>query len=245
MKINPGNARGLLVPQGDRPFSFVVYSSEIRDFGLEAAERILDKSGAKIEEIEQNQSYYVPALDKIALPLRTQFKDAEGFYATALHELGHWTGHSSRLNRPILNKFGTPDYAREELRAEISSMMVCSGLGIRHKSRNSASYVNNWIEVLKKDPKELFRACADAEKIKDYLFGIDKSLGLTPEPPAKKDKSPDNNEVKAALQTYRGLSNFHQKNIQNLMLNYLKQPLSNPYQFQKPSQKIRAIDIER
>lgn len=70
-----------------------------------AAERILDKSGAKIEEIEQNQSYYVPALDKIVLPLRTQFKDAEGFYATALHELGHWTGHSSRLNRPILNKF--------------------------------------------------------------------------------------------------------------------------------------------
>ena len=212
--------------------------------------KLLDKSGAQIEEIKQNQSYYVPALDKIVLPLRTQFKDAEGFYATALHELGHWTGHSSRLNRPILNKFGTPDYAREELRAEISSMMVCGGLGIKHKAQNSAAYVNNWIDVLKKDPKELFRACADAEKIKDYLFGIDKSLGLTAAPPVKKDKSPDNKEAKgalqtAALQTYKDLPNYQQKYIQSSMLNYLTQPLSNPYQFQKPSQKIRTIDIER
>jgi len=246
------------------PCPFVVFNSEqcenlnLKKFEtpvhewtpLEAAERILDKSGAKIKEIKQNQSYYVPALDKIVLPLRTQFKDAEGFYATALHELGHWTGHSSRLNRPILNKFGTPDYAREELRAEISSMMVCGSLGIKHKAQNSAAYVSNWIDVLKKDPKELFRACADAEKIKDYLFGIDKSLGLTAEPPVKKDKSPDNKEAKAALQTaalqtYKDLPNYQQKYIQSSMLNYLTQPLSNPYQFQKPSQKIRSIDIER
>lgn len=149
------------------PCPFVVFNSEqcenlnLKKFEtpvhewtpLEAAERILDKSGAKIKEIKQNQSYYVPALDKIVLPLRTQFKDAEGFYATALHELGHWTGHSSRLNRPILNKFGTPDYAREELRAEISSMMVCGSLGIKHKAQNSAAYVSNWIDVLKKTLK--------------------------------------------------------------------------------------------
>lgn len=65
--------------------------------------------------------------------------------------------------------------------------MVCGGLGIKHKAQNSAAYVNNWIDVLKKDPKELFRACADAEKIKVNLFGIDKSLGLTAEPPVKKE----------------------------------------------------------
>ena len=93
-------------------------------------------------------------------------------------------------------------------------------------------------------------AKTDAEKIKDYLFGIDKSLGLTAEPPAKKDKSPDNKEAKAALQTsalqtYKELPNYQQKYIQSSMLNFLTQPLSNPYQFQKPSQKSRVIDIER
>lgn len=104
------------------------------------------------------------------------------------------------------------------------------GLGIKHKAQNSAAYVNNWIDVLKKTLKN-YSGVRRRRKIKDYLFGIDKSLGLTAAPPVKKDKSPDNKEAKAALQTaalqtYKDLPNYQQKYIQSSMLNYLTQPLS-------------------
>ena len=125
------------------PCPFVVFNSEqcenlnLKKFEtpehewtpLEAAERILDKSGAKIEEIERKPVLLCSGIWTRSSSSQDSIKMLKDFYATALHELGHWTGHSSRLNRPILNKFGTPDYAREELRAEISSMMVCSGFG--------------------------------------------------------------------------------------------------------------------
>lgn len=136
---------------------------------VEQVEKLLTASGAQIEHQQGNRAYYSPGQDRIVLPLKDQFPDPERYYSTALHELGHWTGHESRLNRPLINAFGTPDYAREELRAEISSLLVGQRLGISHDPGQHMAYVADWIQILKEDPMEIVRACQDAEKINKYL----------------------------------------------------------------------------
>ena len=143
------------------------------------AEHILEKSNANIHHEIGDKAYYNPKLDIIVLPEKAQFDSAEQYYSTALHELGHWTGHESRLNRLTPDmKFGTESYAKEELRAEISSMILSQDLGISHDSSTHMSYVENWIKVLKDNPYEIFKACSDAEKMSDYImhFAQEKSL---------------------------------------------------------------------
>lgn len=136
---------------------------------VDQVEKLLAASGAQIEHQQGNRAYYSPGQDRIVLPQKDQFPDPERYYSTALHELGHWTGHESRLNRPFVGSFGTPDYAREELRAEISSLLVGQRLGISHDPGQHMAYVVDWIKVLKEDPMEIVRACQDAEKINNYL----------------------------------------------------------------------------
>lgn len=139
---------------------------------IERAELILADSQAEIRH-GGNQAFYQQAKDFIQLPNKEQFDAAAKYYATALHELGHWSGHESRLNRPMNDKFGTPDYAREELRAEIASLMIGSELNIGHDFGQHAAYVDNWIEVLEKEPNEIFKASADAQKIFDFVLGFE------------------------------------------------------------------------
>ena len=140
--------------------------------GLDRPERILQASGATIRHAQHSGAYYQPATDTIHLPGKAQFASTASYYATALHELGHWTGHPSRLNRDLAHPFGSAGYAREELRAEIASMILGSELGIGHDPAQHAAYVASWIEALKKDPLELFRAAADAEKIQRFVLGL-------------------------------------------------------------------------
>lgn len=135
-------------------------------------ERILQTSGATIRHTAQSGAYYRPAADTIYLPDKAQFASAANYYATALHELGHWTGHASRLNRDLAHPFGSTGYAREELRAEIASLILGSELGIGHDPGQHAAYVGAWIAVLQNDPLELFRAAADAEKIRRFLADL-------------------------------------------------------------------------
>ncbi|RZT91068.1 antirestriction protein ArdC [Advenella incenata] len=137
--------------------------------GVEQIDKLLAASGAQIDHQAGNRAYYSPSQDMIVLPLKEQFPDPERYYSTALHELGHWTGHESRLNRPFVNSFGSEGYAREELRAEISSMLVGQRLGISHDPGQHMSYVDSWVKILKEDPAEITRACQDAEKIHNYL----------------------------------------------------------------------------
>lgn len=141
----------------------------------EKAENILVASKADIKnELTCQTPCYRPATDSIELPLKTQYKDPTDYYATALHELGHWTGHKSRLDRPLTGKFGSPGYAREELRAEIASAMLCMQLGIEPKiADNHKAYIKSWVEVLKKEPKEILKAASDAEKISDFIMSFD------------------------------------------------------------------------
>lgn len=150
---------------------------------VERAENLLKASKANISnELTCLVPHYSPLADKITLPMPNQYHDAENYYSTALHELSHWTGHSSRLNRDFAKDKHTQKYAREELRAEIGSAMVNMMLGITPKiSENNKAYIKGWIAHLKEEPKEILRACGDAEKISDYIMNFDPEYVKTKE----------------------------------------------------------------
>jgi antirestriction protein ArdC len=140
----------------------------------EAAEIIIANSGAVVR-FGGEKAFYSPSTDHIQMPPHAAFATAEQFCGTLLHEAGHWTGGEARLNRDLRNHFGSHDYAREELRAEIGQMMVCGELGIAVSDSNfsnNAAYVASWLERLRSDRKEIFRAAADAQRIADYLLAF-------------------------------------------------------------------------
>ncbi len=137
----------------------------------EAAEIIMKNSGAVIR-IGGDRAFYSPATDHIQLPPDNAFRGPSDLATTALHELGHWTGHKSRLNRNLENRFGSAAYAMEELRAEMASAFVASVLGIPTDIPQHASYLASWIKPLKDDKREIFRAAADAQRIADMELGF-------------------------------------------------------------------------
>lgn len=137
------------------------------------AETIMTNSQARIAHVVGDRAFYRPSTDSITLPERNQFGSADAYYATALHELGHWTGHPSRLDRDLSHPFGSEGYAREELRAEISSLMVGERLEIGHDPGQHVAYVASWIKALKEDPREIFRAASDAERITSYVMAFE------------------------------------------------------------------------
>jgi len=138
----------------------------------DAADTIVTNSGVAVR-IGGDRAFYAPSTDHIQIPPRHVFHSAEGWSSTILHELSHATGHASRLNRDLRNAFGSPDYAREELRTEIAQVMVCAELGIAYcEFANGAAYIASWLETLRSDRKEIFRAAADAQRIADYLLAL-------------------------------------------------------------------------
>ncbi|PTQ76805.1 antirestriction protein ArdC [Nitrosomonas oligotropha] len=148
---------------------------------LERAEHILQASNAVIRHGEADRAFYRPSTDSIHLPHKHQFPTPDRYYATALHELGHWTGHELRLNRDLAHPFGSHGYAKEELRAEIASMLLSGELGIGHDPGQHVAYVNSWIKALQEDPTEIFRAAADAEKIQDYVLALSQQQEMVQE----------------------------------------------------------------
>lgn len=117
-------------------------------------------------------AYYTPLTDTVVIPLSSCFKNEYAYYSTQLHELAHSTGHSSRLKRNIENDFGTESYAKEELRAEISSSFLMQELGLEYDEKhldNHKAYIQSWIKILKDKPTELFKAISDSQKIVEYL----------------------------------------------------------------------------
>ena len=148
---------------------------------VQAGEQILQNSGAEIMYDQVDQAYYSRAEDRIHLPPRGAFKDAAAFYGTALHELAHFSGHPSRLNRATLTesyRFGDTNYAKEELRAELASLFLAAECGIPHDPAQHAAYVDSWIEVLQRDKHEIFRAAHDASAAVDYLLALEHSRSL-------------------------------------------------------------------
>lgn len=139
---------------------------------VERAENVIVASKASVAH-GGNEAFYDLQKDKIQLPGKQQFASATQYYATLLHELAHWTGHPGRMDRPMGDGFGSEAYAREELRAEIASLMIGGELQIGHHFGQHAAYVDSWISVLQNDPFELYRASRDAQKIFDYIIDIE------------------------------------------------------------------------
>lgn len=143
----------------------------------ERAEKLLKASGAVIHH-RGNDAYYNRTRDFIVLPPKERFLGQGEYYAVALHELGHWTGHADRLNRDMGGRFGDSSYAREELRAEISSMMMSRELGLPHNPDRHAGYVGDWVKVLTEEPMEILKASQDAAKIKEFIFSFEKQIEI-------------------------------------------------------------------
>ena len=156
--------------------TYTVFNADQVD-GLELpapAERTMNESIASCEAFIKTQraiikhggdrAFYVPSADYIQLPELDQFKSSADYYATSLHELAHWTGHESRLNRDFSGRFGNEAYAFEELVAELGSAMLCAHLKIDGQLQH-ASYIASWLKVLKDDPKNILKASALAQKI--------------------------------------------------------------------------------
>ena len=127
----------------------------------------LKRSGVKLIHQEGDRAFYRPSTDTVTLPLMAQFKELAEYYSTAFHELTHSTGHTSRLNR--LTKvacFGSEDYSREELIAEIGAAALVNHVGLKTSSsfRNSAAYVQSWLKALKDDRRLIVSAAGQAEK---------------------------------------------------------------------------------
>ena len=133
-----------------------------------AVEAVMDRLGVPIDH-GGNQAFYTPSNDRIRMPEQHQFTDPSRYFSTLLHEGGHATGHPSRLNRDLSGGFGSQSYAREELRAEIFSLMASQKLQLGHDPGQHHAYVANWIQLLKDDPREVYRAASDAQKMVDFL----------------------------------------------------------------------------
>ena len=145
---------------------------------LEAAQEViydyLSREGVKLTHSEGDRAFYRPATDEVVLPIRKQFVSTAEYYSTVFHELTHSTGHPSRLNR--LNRpsfFGTEDYSKEELVAEIGAAALVNHVGLEtdHSFRNSAAYVQNWLQVLKDDKRFIVSAAGKAEKAVNLILG--------------------------------------------------------------------------
>jgi antirestriction protein ArdC len=136
----------------------------------DVADAFLRAIGADIRE-GHGEAFYVPSRDFISIPAFAGFKGADHFYNVAFHELTHWTAHKSRLDRDLKNRFGSRQYAAEELVAELGAAFLCAEFGFDGDVRN-AGYIANWIELLKADKRAFFTACSQASKASDYLRGL-------------------------------------------------------------------------
>lgn len=135
----------------------------------EIAEAILAGSGAVIKHDQADRAFYSLSNDEIHLPPKEAFPELADYYATALHELAHWTRHASRLDRERFGGFGSPDYAREELRAELATAFLSQEFGLPSNIEGHAAYLQSWMQELKEDKTAFVQAVSDAKQIVGYI----------------------------------------------------------------------------
>ena len=158
---------------------------------IDAAEKIV-AGMPKPPSMDHNggdRAYYRPSADEIHLPARASFDSAEEYYSTAFHELGHSTGHKSRLNRKGIEAvapFGSPTYSKEELVAEFAAAFLCAMAGIANTMDNSAAYIQGWISKLKSDKRLAVTAAGQGQKAARYILGD--GVAPTPAPATPKPK---------------------------------------------------------
>lgn len=143
---------------------------------IPAAQSVIDRTGASVHH-GGFRAYYEPTADRITLPEMNAFETPEAYYQTAFHELGHWTGHKSRLDREGISSlaaFGSAVYSKEELIAEMTASFLCAQVGIDPDLENSASYLAGWIRALRGDSKLAVRAAGAASKASDLILGVER-----------------------------------------------------------------------
>jgi antirestriction protein ArdC len=150
---------------------------------IEVADAIVKGyTGAPVVEHDGQQAFYRPSNDTVRIPDPTRFATGEDYYATLFHELAHSTGHSSRLDRGLDSEpkpFGTPDYGKEELVAEMAAAFLCGDAGICPTViDNQAAYIGGWLKQIKQDKKLVIAAASAAQKAADWIRG---ERGQTPE----------------------------------------------------------------
>ena len=222
----------------------------------EQAETIIEASGVDVRHQAGDRAYYNVRTDQVVLPEPGQFPSAGNYYQTALHELGHATGHPDRLNRDTLGKkFGSPDYAREELRAEIAAMMTGERIGLGHQPQNGADYIAGWVKALEDDPREIYRAAADAEKISRYLIEparerIERREHNTPQAPAREHERARSQELtpapelQAAAARQQAATNFN-RNILRAADAALDGLTHNGHEGRPPDPLVRELQTVR
>lgn len=137
---------------------------------IDRAETFLYATGAKIAH-GGNRAYYSLSTDAVQMPAFESFRDADSYYATLAHELTHWTGSKTRLDRDFGgHRFGSNAYAQEELVAELGAAFLCADLELALEPRaDHASYLANWLEVLQNDSRAIFTAAAHAQRAADFI----------------------------------------------------------------------------
>ena len=145
---------------------------------IEQAETFIEKTGATIQH-GGDRAFYRPATDEIVLPIREAFvgtptiSPAEAYYATAFHELTHWSGHERRCNRQLSRRFGDAAYAAEELVAELGAAFLCADVGVSAEPRaDHAAYLGHWLKLLKADKRAIFTAASKASEAVAYLTAL-------------------------------------------------------------------------
>lgn len=136
---------------------------------LGEAEQLLHETGAVIRH-GGNRAFYSPSEDLIQLPPEAWFDQPDNYYAVALHETVHWTGHPRRLNRVLGRRHGIEAYAYEELVAEMGAAFLCAHVGIPARLEH-ASYIDSWLDSLRRDKRLIFTAAGAAQKAVDYVLG--------------------------------------------------------------------------
>ncbi|UCM29430.1 ssDNA-binding domain-containing protein [Pseudomonas sp. PS1(2021)] len=151
--------------EGEEPLAFIDHAP---------AERLLAASGARIEHRSGDDAFYLPIRDLIQLPTKAQFVDVGSYYATALHELTHWSGHHARLNREGItggHGFSSAAYAFEELVAEMGAAFLCALTGTQGELRHE-EYLASWLKILKEDKRAIFRASGLAREASEFLLAL-------------------------------------------------------------------------
>ncbi|WP_128896673.1 ArdC family protein [Longirhabdus pacifica] len=138
---------------------------------IQEAEEILQRMTSMPDFSFSSQADYDLDNDIIIIPPKEQFKDIEKYYSTLFHELIHSTGHENRLNRKLSSSFGSEEYSKEELIAEMGAAMLCQTVGINNTLEHNAAYIQGWLTKLKNDKWLVIKAASQAQKAVDYILG--------------------------------------------------------------------------
>lgn len=173
--FNVEQCEGITIKDNTPP---VVYNS---NDPIEISETVIDQYGKLQPALtmrvqESPQAYYMPGKDLVNMPELKQFESSEAFYATYFHELGHSTGHETRLNRKAITAgtayFGGNDYGEEELTAELTASFICAEIGLNNETQEnrSAAYLKNWMHAIKADKKLFIMAAGRASKAANLIL---------------------------------------------------------------------------